>query len=256
LRYTRSFAALLLLAIPVDEALGLVITDQSLTVSAVGITSASGVAVIDPWTADASASASNSLGQSSGQFDTSLGLATAVGNVTFATVSAQANALDLTATVTAAAVLPGPLSQAATDAFGTLSTFFSITGGTGPVDMTLSIHLTGTQHAVADAIGLFRNVLSATLELDGAPLLFREDLLQGGPNFPAESPSFTADLVTTQTLSFDTAYFVVVSIDGELRPNSRVPEPNNLALLLLGLGVLIYCRGSRSLSKRTVEHRA
>lgn len=237
-------AILLLFATPFQSALALVITDNSLTISGITITPAAGTVSIDPWAAEASATANNSLGQSDGQFDSSAGTAVANATVTFATANATANAPAATAHGDTSINLPGILNQAAATGIGSLFTFFTITGGIGTVDVTFSMHLDGTQHAFADGLGQFRNELVAILELDGSAVLFRDDILQGGPYFPDTINAFSVTLTATQTLAFDTPFFVFVQADAESNA-INLREPSGGVLLLAGLALLVWCSRRR-----------
>jgi hypothetical protein len=240
----RALAVLLLLTIPFESAVALVIANNSLTISGITIIPAGGTASIDPWTAEASASANNSLGQSAGQFDSSFGTALANSTVTFTTANASANAVAPTAHGDTAVNLPGILNQATATGLGSLFTFFTIIGGTGNVDVTFSMHLDGTQHALADTLGQFRNELVASLELDGNVVLFLDDILQGGPGFPDTTETFATTLTQTLTLAFDTSYFVFIQADAESN-GFNLREPSGLALVLGGVGLLVWCRWRR-----------
>lgn len=237
--FVAAFACVLVL----HAAHATVITDSSLTISGITITPSAGTITIDPWTADASASANNSLGQSVGRFDSSASVALANAAITFANASALSNATALSISAASAVNLPGTLNQAASTGLGDLFTFFLITGGTGDVDVTFAMNLSGSQHAFANAVGSFRSELVAVLELDGDPVLFRDDILQGGPNFPDTVKTFGTQLQGTRTLSFDTPYFVFVQADSE-SSGINLPEPTGLILVLTGLG-LLGCYGFR-----------
>jgi hypothetical protein len=82
IEFLRALAALLLLVLPVNVAFVLVITDSTLTLSSITTTPSSGIASIEPWTAEASATANTTLGQSAGQFDSSIVRAVADAHVT------------------------------------------------------------------------------------------------------------------------------------------------------------------------------
>jgi hypothetical protein len=240
----RALAALLLLALPFQSAVALVITSNHLTISGITITPASGTAFIEPWTAEASASANNSLGQSAGEFDSSASAAMANAAIIFATATGAADALVLTGSGDTAVNLPGDLNQAAATGQGNLFTFFTIAGGIGSVDVTFAMHLDGTQHAFTDSIGRVRSELVATLELDGNVVLFRNDILEGGPAFPDTTKAFVDTLTSTQTLFFDTPYFVFIQADAE-SSGINLREPPGFALLLAAVGLLVFCTTRR-----------
>src|SRR5215471_18451891 len=222
----------------------LVITDSTLTISNILITSASGTVQFDPWTAEASATANNSLGQSDGQFDsTAINLgstAQASATVTWATAQGPANASNLTAKGSSAVNLPGILNQADSTWRGSLFTSFTVTGCTpgNSVDVTFSMDLSGSQHGFADALGSFTNELTASLELDGSPLLFFDTILSGGPGFPDTTKGISQNLNAKQTLTFGTPYFVFIQADSESNGQNVVPAPGTLSLVLACLGAL------------------
>ena len=70
----------------------------------------------------------------------------------------------LTATGTSAINLPGINNQADSTGVGDLFTTFTITGGTGAVDVTFTMDLSASQDGTTDAFGYVRrNELVATL---------------------------------------------------------------------------------------------
>jgi hypothetical protein len=232
------FVAALLCGLPPQAAHATVITDASLTISGITIAPAAGTLLIDPWTAEASASANNSLGQNVGQFDSSDTVALANAIITFANASATSSATGLSITATSAVNLPGILNQAASTGLADLFTFFAITGGSGDVDVTFGMNVLPSQHAFVDALGIVRSELVASLDLDGDTVLFRDDLLQH-----ASSPGGVVDpirLTGTRTLTFDTFYFVFVQADSE-SSGINLPEPTAAILVVTALGLLRCC---------------
>lgn len=241
----RALAFWVVLTVPID-ANALVVTDNTLTISSISITPSVGTASLDPWTAEASATVDNSLGQSAGQFDSSLGLAAANAAVSFVTAHGQADALAVTANASSAINLPGILNQAEATGLGNLFTVFTLSGGSGDVDVTFSMHLEGLQHGFADAVGSIRNnELIASLELEGEVVLFRDSILSGGPRFADTTDIFSTTLSDTRTLTFDTRYFVFIQADAESNGINRIAEPTGLALILAGLGWLACFRSRR-----------
>jgi hypothetical protein len=230
----RVLAVLLLLALPADTALALAITSSSLVISNLSIVPTAGVVSVDPWFAEASATANNSLGQIDGQFDFSDTLALAAAAVTFASGSSYGNALDAMAGAASGVTLPGALNQAASDGRGSLYTFFMILGGAGDVDVTFSMDVDGSQHFLTDALGSYRSELVATLEVDGDLVLFWQSLLTGGPGSPDTTTPLSTTLTATRTLTFGTPYFIFIQADSESSGLNAVPEPSVLALLAAG----------------------
>jgi hypothetical protein len=217
------------------------IANSQISFSNLQIVPASGTVVfLDVWTAEAFAQAQNSLGQLVSQFNSSTGgAATANATVNFATAHGDASAVNLGANASSSVNIPGTTTAAASSmGFGTLSNSFLITGGSGNVQVNFSVNLTGSLNVFTDAFG--RKAETETifdLELDGTPVLFRNDLLSIGPN-SSNSRSFSQALLDTRTLQFNTPSFIVALVDSESLGINQVPEPSSITVLLAGLVVL------------------
>jgi len=113
------------------------------------------VVYLDSWTAEAFAQAQNSLGQLVNQFDSSTGgNATANAAVSFATSHASASAVNVGATASSRANIPGTTTaQVSATGLGTLFNIFMVTGGTGDVNVNFSVNLTGNLNVFTDAFG-------------------------------------------------------------------------------------------------------
>jgi len=199
------------------------------------------VVLLDSWEADAFAQAQNSLGQLANQFNTSIGGATAAdAAVNFATGHADASAVTLGAHANSSVTIPGmTTAQAISTGRGTLSDSFFITGGTGNVQVTFSVNLSGTLNVFTDAFGrLAQTETIFDLELDGTSVLFRDDPLSIGPNSSATLP-FSQTLQNTLTLQFDNPSFILAQIDSESEGINRVSEPSAIILMLCGLVGLV-----------------
>jgi hypothetical protein len=235
----------------------LAITSGSLTISNIQITAGAGTVVIDLWTAQASATANNSLGESAGQFDSTAinsgTTAQADATVTWANSHGTANLSNLTATGTSAIILPGINNQTDSSGVGDLFTTFSITGGTGAVDVTFAMALAASQDGTTDGVGsVTRNELVASLTVDAIsdPVLFFDSLHTLGPN-STFSDTQAPTLANTATLMFDTPYFMFIEADSEANA-MNVPEPGTLALLALS-GMAMMVSGAARTRRHQLE---
>lgn len=233
------FARLLVAGISLLAAHGaqaLAITHGSMTISNIQISAGAGTLDIDPWTAQASATANNSLGESDGQFDSQPSVARADAMVTWADGHSAADAIGLTTPGSSSVNLPGSNNQADSTGRGSLFTTFTVTGGTGDVNVMLSMDIDGSQDGFTDNSGSFMNEIVAVLELDGDPKLFYDNIIHGGPGSNT-TIGVNQTLSNTLTLSYDTPYFIFIEADSESNA-MNVPEPGTLVLMLAGLGML------------------
>ena len=213
----------------------------SILVTDLAISPVTGTVVfIDPWTAEAYSEAKNSLCGCDSQFSSSLGgLAQASAAVLFADAHSAADASALNLFASAEANVPGGLMAASAIGEATLfNTSFSITGGSGQVEVTFSAMLELMQSLFTDASGTSAlSDASFGLSLDGQNLLFMDSFNQVGPNSSWQN-SFSGELSNTVTLNFDQTYtlYAVVETDPQV---SNVPEPGTGLLLLLGVPVLM-----------------
>jgi hypothetical protein len=212
------------------------ITDSELAFSNLQILPAAGTIQFGTWTAQAFAQANNSLGELQADFQSSVG-----GQVQAAALAngrGTASGITLTASADSHGNIPGT-TFAAASSVGRAGLFTSvlITGGTGAVDVVFSLGMAGLLHGFADEFGSFETELVATLEVDGTPTLFDRFTLAGGPNFPDTTQLISKNLSATQSLAFDTSFFVFVEADSESKL-SNVPEPATFVLVLTGLGAV------------------
>ena len=196
-----------------------------------------------PWEAGAFAQASNSLGGLDVHFNSSTGgTATADAVVTFASAHGVANASGLVIACGANVNIPGCLPRSASSAArGSLANSFTVTGGTGAVDVNISAMLDGMQHVLTDACGELAES-EAIFTLDVADSfgnvvfsLSFNSLLSIGRR--AELQSMISQAVAgTAHLQFNTEYSIFVETDTESRGiTSPTPEPSTMVLLLSGL---------------------
>jgi hypothetical protein len=236
----------LLLALPallVPPLHATAIATGSIQVTKFAITPASGtVAFGTLWTAQSFAQAQNSLCACDSQFNSSLGgTAQADAMVMFAQAQALTDASTLTLTASDAVNITRGVMAANTVGQNNLfNTTFSITGGTGPVDVTFSALVKTAQSLFTDASGVFAmDDTSFQLTIDGQTLLFMDTSNQIGPS-SSVSASFSDTLSDTITLDFDQTY----SLDAYAQDDPSgytLPEPASGSLFLMG-GVLLGAR--------------
>jgi hypothetical protein len=251
-RHQVSWLFVVALLVP-QGASALVMTDNTLSISNIQI---SPTATIDPtFSSDfAGATAQNSLGEQAGPFDFSVP-AQAKASVTWAEGQGNADAVNLTAHANSSVILPGFRNDANSSGLGELIFSFTVTGGSGPVAVTVSMQIDGSQNAFADIAGIVtRNEIVATLRLlvdpladPGVddPLLFYDNIISGGPDF-TQASTVSTTLSKTVTLTYGTTYLVIVDADAESIAQN-IPAPATFVLLLGGLGLMC---GQRSITRR------
>lgn len=210
-----------------------VITDISLTLSNILITPTSGSVVFqDPLTAEVFVQVANSQGVLDQQFDSS------AGGAAWVSASAQADAATMTLSTSSTMYLTGFNNQASFLSLSSLYGTFMITGGTGSVNVLLSMDVAGSLLGYTNSVGYFGQYWVATLSLDGTPYLFDFNFLAGGPNTPATVLTVNQSLSTTVSLLYNVPYFFYSEslIDAQPEDNYNVPEPTTLTLIVIGLG--------------------
>ena len=217
------------------------IATGSIQVTNFTITPASGTVTFGTlWTANSFAQAQNSSCGCDSQFSSSLGgTAQADAMVMFAQGHAVTDAAALTLSASDAVNINGGGVMAA-NAIGQSTLFntsFSITGGSGPVDVTFSALLDMTQFLFTDPNGVFAgNETSFQLSLDGQTVLFMDLANQIGTNSTL-TDGFSGTLTDTVTLNFGQPY----TLNGFAEDDPYgydTPEPPAGTLLLLGAGLI------------------
>lgn|SRR5574338_218495 len=137
--------------------------------------------------------------------------------------------------------VPGIQNAASSQGQGSFSGILTVTGGTGSVDVTFSLDVAGLLHGFADAAGQFGTETIAALDLDGSNVLFRHDVMSGGPNFPDTTITVSKNLTAALPLEFGGSYFLFIQADSESSARN-IPEPGTLVLTLLGLAGLARAR--------------
>lgn len=217
----------------------------TITVTNLTVTPSSGTVVFgSPWTAQAFAQAQNSLCGCDSQFDSSIGgTAKADAMVMFAQGHALTDAAGLTLSASDAVNISnaGVMAANAIGQSTLFNTAFSITGGSGPVDVTFSALLNMAQFLFTDPNGVFaRNDTSFQLSIDGQTLLFMDLSNQIGSNATL-SDGFSGSLSDTVMLNFDQTYTLFGTAEDD--PSGYdTPEPPSGSLLLLGAALLAVQR--------------
>jgi len=221
-----------------------------------------------PWTATAFAHADNSMGESKDAYSTqSGGIALAAAHVTYADGAGGANAVNLRGLATTTVDIP-VCDDVAASAIGrgSLANNFILTGGTGAVNVTFSADYFGELHVRTGPCGVSAITettfafdlfgLDAMGQLILTPILFDYDILAVfGPNQQLDRIIPRTRLSTTLSLLFTTypmrpvVYGANIESDSESWGVTTVPEPSPVAVMLLGLGVLVWRGRNRDVQK-------
>jgi len=231
------------------------IAHGDLAFSNLAITPAAGSVTLDgPWLFEAFAQANNSLGQINDQFNSgsSPGAVSASAAVTWASATGAASApndppnLAVTGGAISNVNIPGCVTAAAfSGARGTFFNFFTLSGGGPSVNVTFGIDISGLLNAVTGPCGILaQSEVVFTLEVDGTPILFHQDLLSVGRN-DAASRAIATSLSNSVLLDSDVSHFLLLEADSESRGQTEVPLPPVGALLIAGLIALAAARRAR-----------
>lgn len=213
---------------------------SSISVTNFTITPSSGTVVFGaPWTAESFAQAQNSLCGCDSQFNSSIGgTAQADAMVMFAQAHALTDASGLTLSASDAVNITGGLMAANTLGQSTLfNATFSITGTTGPVDVTFSARVDLAQFLFTDASGVFAvDDTSFQLTIDGQTVLFTDASNQIGPS-SSFSTSSSGTLTDTMTLNAGQDYSLTATAQDDPY-GYNTPEPPSGSLILLGAALI------------------
>jgi hypothetical protein len=246
------FIAACLLGAPL-QASATAIANSTLDFKNLSITPTVGSISLDgPWFLETFAHADNSLGQIDEHFtpESSPGTVSASAAVAWASATGTASAPNdpsdflVTGSAQSDVNIPGCGPAAAfSNGRGTLFNSFTLSDG-GPVQFAIDI--SGLLNVMTDACGVFaRTETVFTLEVDGTPILFHNELLSIGPSDSA-TQSVSTHLSNTVTLAaFDPdglplSHFLLLEIDSESA--GAVPEPPVGLLLITGLAALAVAR--------------
>ena len=225
----------------------------SLTFSNLTIAPSAGTVVYDSsWTAESFVQAQNSLGELDQQYvSTNEATATADASATYATGHGDASPLTLAGTASSSAIIPGSASQQAiSEGQPDVYNSFTITGGTGTVNVAFSVDLSGMLNVMTDSYGA--NAVAETifnLTLNGNSTLFSDTLLSVGPNSTNTLP-VAVSLTNTVALQYGTDYFVFAQPDAETTAVT-IPEPSTFVLILAGCSVLAGATRKAGRKKRS-----
>jgi hypothetical protein len=167
--------------------------------------------------------------------------------------SAVPPGLDVAGPVSTNVVVPGCTPKwAAGTARSDLFNGFMVTGGTGAVEVTFSVDLSGSKTVETDECGvrawtelLFSlEIYDPLPDVLGTPqdqlVLFHKNLLECvGPNC-LKTEIVGETLTATRVVEYDTSYYFVIETDDE--QYAAVPAPPTLLLTLAGLATMV-CRG-------------
>lgn len=124
---------------------------------------------------------------------------------------------------------------------------FMITGGSGSVNTTFSMNISGLLNVLTDANGVSAQAETVfTLQLDGNPVLFNDSLLTIGSS-QSEMLPISMTLSNTVTLQYDTSYQLLIEADSE-GSVLNTPEPGigALATLVASLALLFWRNRART----------
>lgn len=125
---------------------------------------------------------------------------------------------------------------------------FMITGGSGSVNTTFSLQLNEFLSVATDLYGQSAQAEAVlTLQLNGNPVLFSDQLLSIGSNESQSAPLSTV-LTDSTTLQYNTVYQLLIEGDAEASV-LNTPEPNAGALGIGMLLVFLFWRKRTSLTK-------
>ena len=218
---------------------------SDITAVNLSLTPAAGTVNFDPFSVSAFAQALNSLGELDAQSDGSPSNPALVNAmVTWADGHASASGVQWLASSNVS--IPGATEGAASsEGQGLWFTTFTVTGGTGSVQVDFSADVSGQLNVLTDANGVSaRTETIFNLNVDGDPVLFQDRILDIGPN-DAQTQLFADGLSGSMSLDYDTPYFLLLRVDSESFA-VNAPEPSTITLLGLGLGAAVAARRIRT----------
>ena len=218
------------------------------------IPTAGALDLVADWELAALAEARNSLGEFDADFDQSFigGTVSADAVVTWASGAGAAGAptffppdFNIGGTANSLVDLPDKFSKSA-DSLGNASLIngFTVTGGTGLVDVDFSVHIDGfldlltTEHGLwAETEVIFTlEIFDLLPDIGGNPqdqIVFSFNRLERiGPD-DSYHEDFDLTLDATRSVNYDEFYFFIVEVDSESA--GEVPAPPVVALMMAGL---------------------
>lgn len=215
----------------------------SVSLTNIQLTSASGTVVFAPPqvgpVTSASGAAQNSFGQEVADHSESPTRAQAAAAVISAGASGQSDLANLQLNANSNVILSGCVCSAESEGLAFLRQSFTITGGTGSVDVTFSALSQTIQDLVTDQFSLFA-VSEARISVQVVGVqTFSVDLnLPIGPN-DITKLELQRQLSEVFNLQFGQQYDLVIFVGANSRAaQSEVPEPATMVLLVSGLGFM------------------
>jgi hypothetical protein len=236
------WAGVLALSLPmrVDAS---VIASSTISLTALQIAAPGGFATfVDPPESQAFTNAFNSLGEAAADFDSATGAdATASATVSFAEGSASASTSLGTLTALSLVTLPDSASAAAgvssPGSLASLSGIFTLPGS-GLVDVAVQMLVSGSLRGMSDALGRFRTDADASLEIDGAVVLFDLFELSHGAGFPDTTVPFATTLSAIITLDAGVEHFFFWNAHADT-VGQRLSIPSTALLLASALALTL-----------------
>ena len=197
---------------------------------------------VGPVTA-ASGAATNSFDEEAGNNSQSPTLAQANASVTFATAGGVSDLTNRLLNAHDSVVLSGCVCGAETEGLAFIFQNFTVTGGTGNVDVTFSALFDAIQKVVTDQFSLFAvSEARFSVQVVGVDTFSFDSHLRIGPNDQTflETQQQISDVFHLQ---FGQQYNIIVFVGANSRASqSEVPEPATFVLLFSGLGFMTGCR--------------
>lgn len=213
----------------------------SVSLTNLQLTSASGTIVFSPpqagFATTASGAATNSFGEESSNQQQSPTRAEASTNITFASAGGVSDLANRLLSANANVMLSGCVCSAETEGLAFIRQSFTITGGTGSVDVTFSALQQTIQNLVTDQFSLFAvSEARISVQVVGVQTFSFDSNLRIGPN-ELTSLEMQQQLSEVFHLQFGQQYDIVVFVGANSRAGqSEVPEPATMVLLVSGLG--------------------
>lgn len=222
----------------------------SVSLTNLQLTSASGTIVFSPpqagFATTASGAAQNSFGQEVAAHSESPTRAQAAAAVISAGASGQSDLGNLQLNANSNAILNGCVCSAESEGLAFLRQSFTITGGSGNVDVTFSALSQTIQDLVSDQFSLFAvSEARFSVQVVGVQTFSFDLNLRIGPD-DITKLELQRQLSEVFTLRFGQQYNIILFVGANSRAGqSEVPEPATMVLLISGLGFIAGCRWKR-----------
>jgi hypothetical protein len=252
----RTGALLLgLLLVTCSSAYADAVAITSVSVSNFQLVAASGTVVFSTPQTSASGAAANSFGEEAADSSQGPTLSQASTSVTFAGAGGVSDSANLLVTANSNAMLSGCMCSAESEGLASLTQSFTIVGGSGNVDVTLSALLQTVQNLVTDPSSLFAaSDARITLEVVDVRSFSFDSRLRVGPN-ELTALETQRQLSEIFTLQFGQQYNLRIFVGANSRAGqNEIPEPATVVLLVSGLGFMAgFVRKRRSVPPAKTE---